>query len=130
MLFVVPAADRSCVAIIGEGFAGWSDDMDDLPLSEALDSLRDELMRAVDRAGGSWLRFAVKSIELELHVVAVTSGEVRVGSGLWRVVTVGGAATRSSEAMHRIALTLEPRAGSEGESAEVLVGEDGAWRPQ
>jgi hypothetical protein len=104
--------------------------MADLPLQKALDSLRDELMSAVDHASGSWLRFAVKSIELELHVVASTSGEVRAGGGLWRVVTVDGAASRSSERTHRIALTLEPRAETGADSTEVLVGEDGGWRPR
>lgn len=104
--------------------------MDDLPLSQALDSLRDELMCAVDNAGNAWLRFAVKTIELELHVVATSSGEARAGVGLWHVVTAGGSMTRSSEATHRIALTLEPRVETAEDDAEVLVGEDGVWRPQ
>jgi hypothetical protein len=104
--------------------------MKDLPLSQALDSLRDELMAAVDHAGSAWLRFAVKGIELELHVVATASGEAQAGAGLWHVVTVGGSATRSSEVMHRIMLTLEPRVGIAGDTAEVLVSEAGAWEPQ
>ena len=104
--------------------------MDDLPLSQALNSLRDELMAAVDRGGDSWLRFAVKSVELELHVVATTGGEGKAGAGFWRVVTVGGSVSRSSEALHRVVLTLEPlRAGAEGPS-ELLVGDEGAWQPR
>jgi len=104
--------------------------MDDLPLSQALESLRRELMDAVEGAGDSWLRFAVKSIELELNVTATAGGTAQAGVSIWHVVTVGGSVNRSSEAVHRVLLTLEPRKAGTGDPAEILVGEEGTLRPR
>jgi Trypsin-co-occurring domain 2 len=104
---------------------------DALPLAEALDSLRGELLYAVDRAADRDLRFAVEAIELELQVVRTAGGEASGSAGLWQVLTVGGKATYSSAATHRVKLVLAPRpAGSHADvEGDFLVGESGSELP-
>ena len=64
---------------------------------------------------------AVEAIEVELQVVRTAGGEVSASGGLWQVLTVGGKATYSSAATHKIKLVLKPRKDG---SLETLIGEE------
>ncbi len=99
---------------------------DTLPLTEALDSLRGELMYALERATDSDLRFAVQAVEVELQVVRTAGGEASASGGLWQVLTVGGKATYSSAATHKVKLVLQPVRRDGG---DLLLGDDDR-RPQ
>jgi hypothetical protein len=96
---------------------------DTLPLTDAVNSLRGELEYALEQApqGQYDLRFAVEAIEVELQVVRTAGGEVSASGGLWQVLTVGGKATYSSAATHKIKLVLKPRKDG---SLETLIGEE------
>jgi hypothetical protein len=100
---------------------------DTLPLTDAVNSLRGELEYALENAptGPRDLKFSVEALEVELQVVATTGGEINASGGLWQVLTLGGKASHSSAATHKVKLVLKPR--REGAS-ETLIGEE-ADRP-
>ncbi|GIJ24103.1 trypco2 family protein [Micromonospora lutea] len=81
---------------------------EDLTLSEAVQSLREQILHAVDWADDESLTFAIESIEVELEVAVSTVVKGGVKAGLWTVVTVGGDAERHRSATHRVTLTLQP----------------------
>ena len=102
-------------------------DTDSLPLAQAISSLRAELLDAVEQADGEDLQFAVESIELQMQVVATTTGGVSAKGGLWQVLTVNAKVDHSRATTHTVKMTLKPRTGS---GDDVLVGdEDTGWRP-
>jgi len=84
---------------------------DSLPLARALSSLRTELAQAIQAASGEELRFKVESIDVELQVVAATSGGGTAEVGLWQVVKFGGKIDRSRGSTHTVRLTLTPDLG-------------------
>lgn len=100
---------------------------DSIPLAEALDSLRGELVYAAERATAHDLRFAVQSVEVELQVVRTVGGEASASGGLWQVLTVGGKASYSSAATHKVKLVLTPR--PTGGNGDFLVGDESAELP-
>lgn len=103
-------------------------DTDALSLPEALDSLRGELLYAMDRAVDPDLRFAVDVIELELQVVRTTGGEASGSGGLWQVLTVGGKMTYSSAATHKVKLVLRPSRPDGGDD-DFYVADEESDRP-
>lgn len=100
---------------------------DGLPLARALSSLRAELAEAIEAARKEELRFKVESIEVNLQVVATTSGGGSAELGLWQVVKVGGKLDHSRGATHSVKLTLTP--DTAGETADVRVADALPERP-
>ncbi|MGC5054213.1 trypco2 family protein [Micromonospora sp. DT48] len=84
---------------------------DDLTISEAVQSLREQILAAVDWAEGEDLTFEVESVELELEVAVSTVVKGGAKAALWTVVTVGGDVERHKSATHRVTLTLQPELG-------------------
>ncbi|MEU8242976.1 trypco2 family protein [Actinoplanes missouriensis] len=80
----------------------------DLLLADALESLRDQLREAVDRAQGEELTFTCESIEVQLQVVVTNTRKVEGKAGLWSVVTVGAGVDHATSATHTIKLVLKP----------------------
>ena len=78
-----------------------------IPLSEMIESLRQELAVAVALGEGKSVQFAVDSAELEVEFVAKKSKEAGGGLGFW-VVTAEGKAAVAEETKHRFKLNLKP----------------------
>ncbi|GAA3943563.1 trypco2 family protein [Actinoplanes auranticolor] len=80
----------------------------ELTVAEALASLREQLIDAVERSEGEDMRFVCTSVDVELQVsvTSVRKGEAK--AGLWSVVTVGGGVDHSNASVHKIKLTLVP----------------------
>jgi hypothetical protein len=104
---------------------------DGLPLARALSSLRAELAEAIEAARQEELRFKVESIEVNLQVVATTSGGGSAELGLWQVVKVGGKLDHSRGATHSVKLTLTPDLAGDtgGGTADVRVADALPERP-
>jgi hypothetical protein len=81
----------------------------DLTISEAVYSLRQQILDAVDWASGEALTFTLESVELELEVAVSTVVKGGAKVALWTVASVGGEAERRKSATHRVTLSLQPR---------------------
>ncbi|MFC4072035.1 trypco2 family protein [Actinoplanes subglobosus] len=103
---------------------------DTLPLTEAIDSLRGELLYAIEQSADKDLRFSVEAVEVELQVVRTAGGEASASGGLWQVLTVGGKATYSSAATHKIKLVLRPLAPDDDPARKFIVGDTEIIRPE
>lgn len=81
-----------------------------IPLSEMIESLRQELAVAVAKGDGKAVRFEINAAELEVELVAkkTTAGEGRVK--FW-VVTAKGKMASEDQVTHRFKLTLTPKLG-------------------
>lgn len=58
--------------------------MTDVPLSEAIASLRAELQQAMDEGAGKPLRFLVSALDVELEVAVTSKVSGKASGGLWR----------------------------------------------
>jgi hypothetical protein len=91
--------------------------MSKLSLSDAIESIRSELIKAQLRGKGEEMRFEVVDIELELEI----AGEVSKSTGFkasWWVVT-GEVGTQSKESTrHKLKVKLNP-IGIDGRSVKV-----------
>jgi hypothetical protein len=80
----------------------------DLLLADALDSLRDQLREAIERAEGADLSLTCESVEVQLQVVVTNTRKGEAKAGLWSVVTVGGGVDHAVGATHSVKLVLKP----------------------
>lgn len=84
---------------------------ENLTISEALASLRTQLVTAIEDAEGEELSFLCRAIEVQLQVTVTTTTKGSAKAGLWSVVTVGGDLERAKADVHQVKLTLEPTFG-------------------
>ncbi|MFF2199030.1 trypco2 family protein [Streptomyces sp. NPDC058145] len=93
--------------------------MSEIGLGEAIRALRAELTEAKGEGEGSWMRFQVSPVDLELQLVVTKDVNGKIG---WKVVEAG--ASIDSAKTQKVNLTLTPQwwNPSEGEySADWLV---------
>jgi hypothetical protein len=95
-----------------EKLAGGGLVQGDLLLADALESLRDQLREAVDRAQGTELSLTCESVEVHLQVVVTTTRKGEAKAGLWSVVTVGGGVDHAVGVTHTVKLVLKPELAS------------------
>jgi hypothetical protein len=83
------------------------DDVDGLPVSAAIESLRDELERAWLMGQGRPVQFGVEEISLKLNVAAVGK---KAGSGKirWWLVEAGGDVSKENSTIQTLELKLRP----------------------
>jgi hypothetical protein len=96
---------------------------EELTISEAIGSLRSQLLDAAEWAEGEELTFALDAVEVELllSVSLAHKGEAKVG--LWTVVTAGGDITRVQGQTHTVRLKLTPQRG--GTKGRIQLSDDG-----
>jgi hypothetical protein len=83
------------------------DGTEPIGIAEAVDHLRDELLRA--RAdGGDGLEFQVGPVELEFSVEMRREGKGKTGLKAW-VVSAGAERSVSQASVHRLKFVLTPR---------------------
>lgn len=80
---------------------------EDVTVAEAIKQLRAQLAEAQREGAGKDLRFAVKSVEVELAVVLKNEVEGGAGVKAW-FVEASGKAKGADETTHKVKLLLEP----------------------
>lgn len=84
-------------------------DSDRISLAVAIDSLRQQIIEAADKAkrlDPTKPRFRITEVELELTVVAEDSGTVGTEVGWW-ILKGGAEATQKDSVSHRVKLILD-----------------------
>lgn len=81
--------------------------MDNIPLADAIDVLRQQLTSAMLAGRDSPLRFEVGRLTLELEVAVTKTGEGRAGIMFW-LVDFGAKAEYANAATHRVTMILNP----------------------
>jgi hypothetical protein len=79
-----------------------------IPLSEMIESLRQELKVAASQGEGDRVRFEVKKVELELQI-GITRGKANEAKWKFWVVEFGGKRDKSQQDTHVFRLELEPK---------------------
>ena len=90
---------------------------DKIGLTEVLDQLRDELHALTLSANDKDVRFALETIEVELHIGVTKQGTTGGKASFW-VLELGAEGSYAKERTQTVKLTLRPRlegapAGSE-----------------
>ena len=75
-------------------------------ICNAIQDLRDQLIKARDTGANSELKFELDDIELELQLVASKSGQAGAKLG-WGILSAEAGAHISSERTHRLTLKLK-----------------------
>jgi hypothetical protein len=97
-----------------------------IPLAQAIEDLRSELLNAMRKGVGQELQFRLQPIELELEIAVTWDGEANSGIKFW-IVELGAKGTYESASTHRLKLVLEP-VGRDGKS-EVRISDPNATEP-
>lgn len=92
----------------------------DIPLTDAVASLRDELVSAAAKTSGSGVVFAVSQVELEFTIELREDSSASGGFRAW-VLSADAERSQGKDSTHRVSLTLVPRAAQGG---EVLIAGD------
>jgi hypothetical protein len=96
--------------------------MANLPLSQALSDLRDELRDAKLSADPN-LKLKITSIQLDLTLEVETKAAGEVTGSFWSVVTGKASAERGQARTHQLSLTIEPKEiDDEGNADDLHVG--------
>jgi NTP-dependent ternary system trypsin peptidase co-occuring protein len=101
-----------------------------IPLSEMIQTLRQELMVALESGKDSRMRFLPKKVELELQIVVErersAGGKIAIG-----VLEAEGKVGKKQGDTHLFRLELEPRwLTPEGSLSDILIGDPANPRPQ
>ncbi|MFE6158954.1 trypco2 family protein [Streptomyces sp. NPDC056486] len=78
--------------------------MNEIGLGEAIKALREELTEAKGEGEGSWMRFQVSPVDLELQLVVTKNAQGKIG---WKVLEAGGSV--DSARTQKVSLTLTPQ---------------------
>lgn len=89
-----------------------------IPLSEMVESLRQELAVAIAKGSGQAVKFEVERAEVEVELVAKRSAEAGGGVKFW-VISAEGKAALAEETSHRLKLSLRPVDGRSGGPLQV-----------
>lgn len=93
----------------------------EIPLSEAIQSLRTELIAAMESGKDEPLQFSIAEVEVELRV-GISRNAVAKGSLGFTVLGmgIGGEGSRGFERVHTVKLKLQPRL-AHGDGAGTLT---------
>jgi Trypsin-co-occurring domain 2 len=95
----------------------------DVSLTEAVASLRDELLAAASLGRGQQLTFEVGPIEMEFEVELRVEGTAGMDARVCWVVRVHGDVSGSRSSTHRVKLTLNPK-NKDGSKVSLAGGAD------
>jgi len=88
------------------------------PLSDLLDTLRQELDKAAKQGSGSDTKFRFNEVEMELQVVTTNGGEVGAGVKFW-VYNAEAKINASEVSTQRLTLKFTPVSAATGEDITV-----------
>ncbi|WP_437623572.1 trypco2 family protein [Sorangium sp. So ce1151] len=92
-------------------------------LRSVIEQLRQDLQALNETVGGEDLRFAVESVDVELHVGVTREAGAEAKAKFW-VLELGADGRYGTERTHTIKLTLKPRLKGAKEGTETLIGRD------
>jgi len=78
-----------------------------IALSDAIEVLRDELQKSMDKGEGEKLRFEIQEMELELNYTVSREGEGKAGIKFW-LVEAGVGGTIGDSTSQTVRLKLKP----------------------
>lgn len=81
--------------------------MEGIPLADAVEALRQQLIEAVMAGAGSPIRLAVREVELSMEVGVTRVGAGNAGIRFW-LLEFGAKGEVSNAATHRVTLKLDP----------------------
>ena len=96
---------------------------DGIELRTVVDQLREELFTLTQTVEGEDLRFAVESVEVELHVGVKKEGKGGVKAKFW-VLEVDAEGKYGTERTQTIKLKLKPRIKGAKPGTETLIGRE------
>src|SRR5262245_27152031 len=96
---------------------------DGIELRQVIEQLREELYALTETAGGEDLRFAVESVDVELHVGVTKEGTTGAKAKFW-VLELEGEGKVGTERTQTIKLSLKPRLKGAPKGAETLIGRE------
>lgn len=99
-----------------------------VPLSEMIETLRQELQRSIDRGQGQAVAFEIEQVELELKVAVSRKAKGEGGVAFW-VVKAGAAVEGQRDLGHTFKLTLRPVGRAPG-ATRLTINDAAAERPQ
>lgn len=79
-----------------------------IELRAVIEQLREELLALTETVSGEDLRFAVESVDVELHVGVTKEGKLGAKAKFW-VLEVGAEGKHGTERTQTIRLSLKPR---------------------
>lgn len=101
-----------------------------VPLADAIEALRAELVVALRKGWTEEVRFALGPIELEFQVEVSREAGGKAGVKFW-VVELGGQGSRSSGSRHTVRVSLSPVMSDDaGQDRPLVVGSEQARRPR
>ena len=96
--------------------------MANIPLSQALSDLRNEL-RDAKLSEDPKLKLKITTIQLDLELQAETKAGAEVKASVWSVVTGKVSGERGQTRAHRLSLTIEPKEiDDDGNASDLHVG--------
>ena len=87
------------------------------PLSDIIINLREEILKAQQKAVGQELKFSVENIEVELQVGVTAKATAKGGVKFW-VYSAEAGAEVAKQTMQKVKLTLKP-SGKDGKTIEI-----------
>ena len=81
-----------------------------IPLSDMIQTLREELEEAQEQSKKSSVKFSLDSVELELSVAVTKTGTGKGGIKFW-VIEAGGEYQKENAMIHKFILKLKPGQG-------------------
>lgn len=100
--------------------------MAEIPLAQAIESLREQLGHAIVAGSGKPLQFTLKEVNLELTVALTKSGEGSAQVGLWSILTLGAKGDYSNASTHTLKLTLAPHLAGQPTQGGIEVNDYGS----
>jgi len=91
---------------------------DFIELDEAIDELRAQLLRAIDRGKDAPIHFPVSGIEIQFHVGVTRAAEGKAGLRFW-VVELGGGGSYSEQAIQTVTINLGAPVDDSGRPIQV-----------
>ncbi|MCG8418917.1 MAG: hypothetical protein MJE77_13350 [Proteobacteria bacterium] len=101
---------------------------DKLPLSETIQTLREELQRSMDHSSESSLRFRVERVEVEISVAVTRGNEGRAGVKLW-VLNAEGKEKLDQQVVQKLKIQLKPES-RDSESNEAFINDTSPALPK
>ena len=91
-----------------------------LDLADAIEDLREQLSTARANSAGADLHFPIRSVSVELQLVAVKEGKAKAGFKVPVIdLELGAEGSRSREVTHRIVIELSGPVDASGKSVRV-----------
>jgi len=98
-------------------------------LPEAIESLRNDLSRAMIEGRDEALKFKVSMVELEFNLAVTTAKSGSGGIRFW-VLSADAKVSRADSSIHRIKLSMIPIGSEQNDETGVIIADEVVGKPQ